>query len=103
MYPIQQRKRVSEAARPARLVPDPEADLRVARVRAAPVGPAVAQGREARVVRHGPVAGSATREVAPEVASVVAETMAHVARAEAIGGRARQARECAVVAGASVA
>ena len=98
MQPIQQRKRASEGARPARRVPDREADLRVARVRAVPAGPAVAHGQEARVARPGPVAGSATREVAPEAASEVAATMVvAVARVEAIAGRARQARACAVV------
>ncbi|HET6261947.1 MAG TPA: hypothetical protein VFG99_06870 [Chloroflexia bacterium] len=104
MHLIQQRKRVSEGARPARRVPDREGGLRVARVRAVPVGLAAAHGQEARVARHGPAAGSATQEVAPEVASEVAEIMEVAeARVEAIAGRARQAGVCAAVAGASVA
>ncbi|HYO49072.1 MAG TPA: hypothetical protein VEW94_04395 [Chloroflexia bacterium] len=97
MHPIQQKKRVSEGARPARRVPDREAARLVARVRVAPVGPAVAHVQVVRVARHGPVAGSATRGVAPEAASEVAEIMVvAAARVEAIAGRARQARACAV-------
>jgi streptogramin lyase len=63
----------------------------------------VAHVQAARVARLDPAAGSATRVVAPEAASEAVEIMALAARAAEIAGRARQARVCAAVAGASEA
>ncbi|HYP18598.1 MAG TPA: hypothetical protein VEY08_00885 [Chloroflexia bacterium] len=62
-----------------------------------PADPAVAHGQEARVAQLGPVAGSATQEAAPEVASevVVIQAVAE-AQVEAIAVQARQVRVCAV-------